>query len=137
MPHLSQPALLGLRRQRLVEEGRDPVTGRQGDTTLHAPRTVLPDQNWQAWFEAINQASGGRGIKFRGGPSALGSNQIRGQKPNRPSLDAIQSIMDDPTSSFHDNAYFGRGANFQNARAEKRRNAQTADDYMTSWKGRL
>ena len=95
-----------MRRQRLADEGRDPMTGRTGgDSLTQAPRTVLPDQNWQAWFEAIRQAGGGREIRLKGGPSAPGSNQIRGQKP---SLLGIPSIADDPNSSFNDNPYFPR-----------------------------
>ena len=102
MPNYSQPALLGLRRERLAAEGRDD-SGRLGTDMFRAPRTVLADPNWQAWFESINQAADGRQVRFAGGPSAPGSNQLRGRKA---SVAGIPSILNDPTSSFHDNPYF-------------------------------
>lgn len=104
----SQPALLALRRQRMVEEGRDDM-GRLAasplDALSRAPRTVLADPNWQAWFESVNQAADGRDVRFAGGPSAPGSTQLRGRKA---SLLGMSSIADDPNSTFNDNPYFPR-----------------------------
>lgn len=42
----------------------------------------LPDQNWDAFFQASNEATGGKGLNFRGGPAPEGSNQIAGTASN-------------------------------------------------------
>lgn len=40
--------------------------------------TALMNPQWAKWFDTVKAAGGGRAMKFAGGKSAPGSNQMRG-----------------------------------------------------------
>lgn len=42
----------------------------------------LPDENWDAFFQAVSEANPGKNVNFAGGESPAGSRQLTGQAPN-------------------------------------------------------
>jgi hypothetical protein len=61
-------------------------------------RTQLMNPMWAQWLDTLQGNAGGKNIKLAGGPSAPGSNQIRGVG-QQPSMAGLQSLVTPTTET--------------------------------------
>jgi hypothetical protein len=71
---------LGLGLKQRARERRMSLAALQPQTAGYMSGP-LPDENWDAYFQAVEEAANGRPVSFQGG-TAPGSNQLVGVAPN-------------------------------------------------------